>query len=120
MKQSMDRRRFLRRSLLTAGVSGAWMAGARAAAAETRMPNVSPNEKLNVAVIGVAHQGGYNLGNVRSENIVALCDVDDNNLAGAAKQFPQAATYADFRKMLERKDIDAVVISTPDHTHAAA
>ncbi len=78
----------------------------------------SPNEKLNIAVIGVGGRGGSNLNNVRSENIVALCDVNSNNLAGAAKRFPRAKTYSDWRKCLDQKDIDAVVCSTTDHTHA--
>jgi len=78
----------------------------------------SPNEKLNIAVIGVGGRGGANLGNVKSENIVALCDVNANNLAAAAKNFPKAKTYEDWRKCLEQKDIDAVVCSTTDHTHA--
>ena len=78
----------------------------------------SPNEKLNIAVIGVAGRGGANLNGVKSENIVALCDVNAKNLAKAAEQFPQAKTYVDWRKCLEQKDIDAVVCSTTDHTHA--
>ena len=53
-----------------------------------------------------------------SENIVALCDVNETNLAAAAKQFPKAKTYDDWRKCLDQKDIDAVVCSTTDHTHA--
>ncbi|MBN2449974.1 MAG: Gfo/Idh/MocA family oxidoreductase [Lentisphaeria bacterium] len=78
----------------------------------------SPNNKLNVAVIGVAGRGGANLGGVKGENIVALCDVNANNLANAAKQFPQARTHKDWRKCLDQKGIDAVVCSTTDHTHA--
>ena len=78
----------------------------------------SPNEKLNIAVVGVAGRGGANLNNVKSENIVALCDVNAKNLAGAAKNFPRAKTYEDWRKCLEQKDIDAIVCSTTDHTHA--
>jgi predicted dehydrogenase len=80
----------------------------------------SPNEKLNIGVIGVAHQGNYNLGNVASENIVALCDVDDTYVADAAKRFPGAKTYNDFRRLLDQKEIEAVVVATPDHTHAVA
>jgi len=75
------------------------------------------NAKLNIGVVGVAGRGASNLAGVKAENIVALCDVDAARLAGAAKQFPKAKGYADFRKMLERKDLDAVVCSTPDHTH---
>ena len=70
----------------------------------------SPNEKLNIAVIGVRGRGGSNLNDVKSENIVALCDVNSKNLAEAAKDFPRAKTYEDWRKCLEQKDIDAVVI----------
>jgi predicted dehydrogenase len=78
----------------------------------------SPNEKLNIAVIGVRGRGGSNLKGVSGENIVALCDVNAKNLAAAAKDFPKAKTYVDWRKCLEQKDIDAVVCSTTDHTHA--
>jgi len=78
----------------------------------------SPNEKLNVAVIGVRGRGGSNLNGVKNENIVALCDLNAKNLAAAAKDFPRAKTYVDWRKCLEQKNIDAVVCSTTDHTHA--
>lgn len=78
----------------------------------------SPNSKLNIAVIGVANRGAANLREVAHENIVALCDVNRKHLAGAAKQFPKAKTYEDWRLCLEQKDIDAVVCSTTDHTHA--
>jgi predicted dehydrogenase len=57
---------------------------------------------------------------VASENIVALCDVDDNFLTAAKKKFPAATTYNDFHRLLDQKDIDAVVVATPDHTHAVA
>ena len=78
----------------------------------------SPNEKLNVAVIGVGGRGGGNMNSVKGENIVALCDVNGKNLASAAKRFDWAKTYVDWRKCLEQKNIDAVVCSTTDHTHA--
>jgi len=82
----------------------------------------SPNEKLNIAAIGVRGRGAANLAGVASENIVALCDVDANNLNEAAKDFPNAKLYRDFRRMFDEiaKEIDAVVVSTPDHTHAPA
>jgi predicted dehydrogenase len=109
----MKRREFLKQTALTG--AGLWAAG-QAAAAQDR----SPNERLNIALIGVGGQGGGNLRSVQSQNIVALCDIDEGALGKAAQQFPKAATYHDFRKMLERRDIDAVVVSTPDHTHAVA
>ncbi len=83
----------------------------------------SPNSKLNIAVIGVGHRAGYNMRQVaKGNNIVALCDVDDNFLQKAAKSFPNAKTFKDFRVMLDKvaNEIDAVVISTPDHTHFPA
>jgi predicted dehydrogenase len=80
----------------------------------------SANDKLNIGIVGVANQGKYNLDNVASQNIVALCDVDDNLLAKAAEKFPHAKKYNDFRKMMEQREIDAVVVATPDHTHAVA
>jgi len=78
-----------------------------------------PNDRLNVAVIGCGGQGGGNLGNVaRTENIVALCDVDDQRAAGAYTAHPRAARYPDYRVMFDRqRNIDAVVVSTPDHHH---
>lgn len=82
----------------------------------------SPNAKLNVAVIGTGGRGGSNMNQVAAtENIVALCDVNDRNLQSAAAKFPRARTYRDFRKLYENAaDIDAVVVSTTEHTHAFA
>lgn len=114
MKTSLTRRQFLRHGALT--VAGAAM-GASAVRAQKAQ---SPNDKLDIGVIGVANQGAYNLNNVASENIVALCDVDDRLLGAAAQKFPQARTYADFRRMLDDSKLDAVVVATPDHTHAVA
>lgn len=106
-----NRRQFLRQSFAVG--AGFWLATEPSMARAYRA-----NERLNLGIVGVAGRGGDNLHEVSSQNIVALCDIDDNNLAGAAKQFPEAKTYNDFRKMLEQKEIDAVVVSTPDHTHA--
>jgi len=78
------------------------------------------NERLNIGVIGVAGRGGANLGAVEGENVVALCDVDRNRLAAAHQQHPKAMTYEDYRQLLEEQDLDAVVVSTPDHHHAPA
>ena len=79
----------------------------------------SPNEKLNVACIGIGGRGGANVKGVKSQNIVALCDVDEKRGGGSFKAHPKAKRFVDFRRMLDKmgKEIDAVVVSTPDHTH---
>ncbi len=80
------------------------------------------NSRLNIAVIGPGGRGAANLRAVADENIVALCDVDQKRAASAFERFPKAAKHRDFRKMLDQlaTQIDAVVVSTPDHTHAPA
>lgn len=78
------------------------------------------NSKLNIGVIGVANRGGANLGGVSSENIVALCDIDERHLAQAGTRYPEATRYHDFRRMFDREKLDGVVVSTADHTHAVA
>ncbi len=80
-----------------------------------------PSDKLNIAGIGVGSQGRGDVDIFGSENIVALCDVDQDYLfvREAFKAYPKAKKYTDFRRMLEKqKDIDAVVVATPDHNHA--
>jgi predicted dehydrogenase len=77
------------------------------------------NDKINIAGIGVGGMGFNNLRQLESQNIVALCDVDHPYAAKAFQQYPNAKRYKDYRIMLEKqKDIDAVLIATPDHTHA--
>jgi predicted dehydrogenase len=79
----------------------------------------SPNSKLNIAGVGIGGQGASDLDSVKSENIVALCDVDSDYAAKTFNKYPNAKRYTDFRKMLdEEKSIDAVVVGTPDHNHA--
>ena len=81
----------------------------------------SRGEKLNIAIIGCGGRGAGNLAEVSGENIVALCDVNERNLDAAAQKFPQARKYFDFRKLYEdAKDLDAVVVSCAEHTHAFA
>jgi len=80
------------------------------------------NEKLNIAIIGAGGKGRSNLDSVSGENIVALCDVDARRAGESFEKYPQAKRFTDFRRMLDKmhKEIDAVVVSTPDHTHAVA
>ncbi len=80
---------------------------------------VPPSEKLNIAGIGIGGRGAGDLDEVSTENIVALCDVDEAHAGRVFKKYPNAKKWTDFRKMLdEQKDIDAVVIAVPDHLHA--
>ena len=77
------------------------------------------NSRLNIAAIGAGGKGGVDIGYCKGENVVALCDVDQQNAAGSFKAFPQAKQFKDFRILFEKeaKNLDAVTISTPDHTH---
>jgi len=107
--------------LAGAGAAAASLTLGRASA-KPKAPRVSPLEKLNIAGIGVGGRGAVNLDEVSSENIVALCDVDDERArtGGAPDRWPDAKRYRDFRKLFDEmaNEIDAAVISTPDHTHA--
>lgn len=87
-----------------------------------RAGSQAPSQKLNLAFIGVGGRGGDNLVGLSGENVVALCDVDSRRSEQARKKFPNAKFYKDFRKMFDEmeKSIDAVVVSTPDHTHSVA
>ncbi len=79
-----------------------------------------PGERLNVAAVGLGARGAGNVEKCEGADVVALCDVDWKRAAPAFARYPDAATYRDFRRMLDAEQrIDAVVVSTPDHTHAA-
>ncbi|MDD2380541.1 MAG: Gfo/Idh/MocA family oxidoreductase [Mariniphaga sp.] len=81
--------------------------------------HIPPSDKLNIAGIGIGGKGRSNLRNMVGQNIVALCDVDWDYADGVFNEYPDAKRWKDFREMLEKqKDIEAVVIATPDHTHA--
>jgi len=118
MRGKMNRRRFMKTSAMAsvgffalADVTEPWAA------------QQSPMNRLNVAIIGAGGQGGGNLGNIAGlgENIVALCDVDENRASASFNKYPKAAKYQDYRVMLDKqKDIEAVVVSTPDHHHVFA
>lgn len=121
MAKNLTRRELLQQATLVSGMAalgGIWTEPVNAAR------RIGPNGKLNTAHIGVGGQGGGDLGQISGHpavNVVALCDVDEDRAAGSFKKFSAAKHYKDFRKMLEEcKDIDAVVVSTPDHMHAPA
>ena len=115
MSRRLKRRTFLKTTAAAAGLTvlgGSFRSAAYAA-----------NEKLNCACIGAAGRGGVHVEvAARAENLVALCDVDEGRLAGAAKKNPQAKPFTDYRKMFDQiaREIDAVFVATPDHHHAPA
>lgn len=78
----------------------------------------APSNKLNIALLGTWGRGEAHFDTLAAENVVALCDINEDHLAFGAKKFPKAKTYVDWRKCLEQKDIQAVVCCTADHTHA--
>lgn len=78
----------------------------------------APSDKLNIALIGAYGRAKAHYRGLAGENVVALCDVNEEHIAIAAKEFPKAKHYVDWRKCLEQKDLDAVVCCTLDHTHA--
>ena len=114
MANRITRRRFLK--------TGA--AGAGSLAFPTLLPRSvrGANDRLNVAGIGVGGKGEVDVRGCEDENIVALCDVDEKRAARTIKKYPGAKVYKDFRVMLEKegKHLDAVTVSTADHTHAVA
>src|SRR5947208_17186872 len=112
MQPNLSRRRFLR----DVTALGVFISATDFALGDE--PKASANERLNLGVIGVNGRGAANLHGVESENIVALCDVDVNRAGAARAKHPKATFYQDFRRLLDQKNIDAVVISTPDHMHA--
>ncbi len=114
-KKRISRRRFVRDTA--------------AAAAFTIVPRhvlgrgfVAPSDKLNVACIGVGGMGRNDVKGMEGENIYALCDVDWNMALDAFQHYPKAKRFKDYREMFDKeaKNIDAVTVSTPDHSHAAA
>lgn len=110
----LNRRKFVKASVVTAAgfsiVPGRVVSG---------MGHVAPSDKLNIAGIGIGGKGRVNLENMVGQNVVALCDVDWAYAGPVFKNYPKAKKWKDYRKMFDKqKDIDALVIATPDHTHA--
>lgn len=121
MSGRLNRRDFLKHTALIG--TGVWLSntsntrGAPSGSAK----RLSPHERLNIAGIGVGGRGAHDIAQVGPENIVALCDVDESQAGKTFDEFPKAQRFTDFRVMLEkRKDIDAVIVATPDHMHAPA
>jgi predicted dehydrogenase len=113
-------RRFTRRQMLrTTALAGfgVWIAPAGKRTVLGALD--SPNDKLDIAFVGVGGRGGANLDALAKENVVALCDVDDARAGKAYERFPKARKFYDYREMYDAmaRHIDAVVVSTPDHTH---
>jgi len=110
------RRDFVKKSLVAAaGIPVFRFVGS----SSNPLSRLAANDRLNIAIVGAGGRGLNNLQSVQSENVVALCDVDDVRCAEARSSFPKAAFYKDFRRMLDKESsLDAVVVSTPDHTHA--
>src|SRR6266567_1046392 len=119
MTQRTTRRTFIKHT--AAAGAGFWIAGRQTWADE--LASKSPNERINVASIGVGGKGdGDSAQAAKHANLVAICDIDDKRLASKAAKFPKAEKFYDFRKMFDQVGgrIDAVTVSTPDHTHAVA
>jgi len=115
MRHRMTRRDFIRSAALGAGV----LVLANSRSSRT----YAANEKLNMALIGVGGRGKWFVDEIpKMENVVAMCDVNESKAAYAYKAFPDLPKFHDFREMLDKmgKQIDAVVVATPDHTHAVA
>ena len=109
----MKRREFLKTTTATAAAASLLLLPSGARAGKN-----APGNKLNVALIGVWGRGLAHYDSLADENVVALCDVNEKRFPEARSDFPKAKTYVDWRKCLEQKDLDAVVICTADHTHA--
>jgi predicted dehydrogenase len=112
--KNLNRREFLQGGSLA--VASVALAGC--ATTQTKSGYQSPNSKLNIAAVGVGGKGRSDLAATsKGQNVVAICDVDDRTLRGAARTYSKAKLYHDWRKLLEQSDIDAVTVSTPDHMH---
>jgi predicted dehydrogenase len=117
----ISRRSFVKRCAATAAATGLplWFVEREMAAAQDAPPPpTSPNDRPGIAWIGCGGRGGDDARDAaRRGDMVAICDVDDTHVASAARTYSKAAKYSDFRKVLERKDVNIVVQAVPDHWH---
>src|SRR5437879_5430348 len=112
-----NRRDFLRTSTIAATTLPAWFLEECRAQPNPKGPTTK-NDTPGIALVGCGGMGRGDLKNAsRFGRVVALCDVDENQLAAAAKDWPKAAHERDFRKVMERKDVDVVICATVDHWH---
>ena len=113
--EKMSRRNFIKGSV---GAAAAIMVPGRVMG--KRYGYVAPSDKMNIAGVGIGGVGRRNLKNMRTENIVALCDVDWSYAAKTFNDYPEAERFKDWREMFDKmgKQIDGVLVATPDHTHA--
>ncbi|MBC8876741.1 MAG: Gfo/Idh/MocA family oxidoreductase, partial [Planctomycetes bacterium] len=117
MTASFSRRALVKQTAMAAGAVAAATVVPRHVLGGPRQ--IAPSERMNIAGIGIGGMGAGNLRNMETDNIVALCDVDKNYVARTIQRYPDAKLFVDFREMLDKqKDIDGVMIATPDHTHA--
>jgi predicted dehydrogenase len=115
MKKNIVRREFLKTGVLGAGM-GMFSSFPSPMIAQDR----SPSSKLNIAHVGIARQGAFSVNGCSGENQIALCDADSRYLDAAKAKRPKAQLFTDFREMLDKvgSKLDAIVVATPDHTHA--
>lgn len=117
MSRTLDRRQFLGQSAIATAIAGGYFVNPTAAA-----ESKSPNERLNIAAVGCTNRAGADIQGCASQNIVAIADIDSDLLNKGSAPYPNARKYRDYRVMLEKEapHLDAVVVGTPDHSHAPA
>lgn len=114
--KGISRREFLRSTTAVgvgATVGGVW--SSRSAVASKAV-----SEKVSIGFVGTANQARYSISSLANQNLAAFCDVDSIFLGKAKEEYPQAYVCSDFRRMVDRKDLDAIVVASPDHLHAPA
>jgi len=121
-KREISRRSLIKGALASASLMGLSACGAIPRRALSGLSYIPIGERLNIACIGCGGRGSSDVNGVSSQNIVALCDVDEERAAETFAKYPKARKFKDFRRMLDRmdKEIDAVIVSAPDHIHYSA
>ena len=117
MKKNIVRREFLKAGAFSVGMG---VLSLKSFPSPMIAQDAAPSSKLNIAHVGIARQGAFSLNGCSGENQIALCDADQRNLDAAKPGRPNAQMFTDFREMLDKvgSKLDAIVVATPDHTHA--